>query len=107
MNDQPAAALRKAVAGHQFGPDRIVSHNITKWASETFAGTRHELKLEFEGFGACDRGASFCGFMDDWESAQSFYPIASLMGASVKNGEAHHWHDGEAMDVTVVFMFLD
>ena len=45
MNDQPAAALRKAVAGHQFGPDRIVSHNITKWASETFAGTRHELKL--------------------------------------------------------------
>lgn len=107
MNDRPAASLRKAIAGHQFAPDRIVGHNVTEWQSDTFSGTRHEMKLEFEGLDACDRGASFCGIMDEWDGAQSLSPLASLMGASVKNSEAHFWHDGAALDVTVVFILLD
>lgn len=31
------------------GEGRVIAHNVSEWASITFAGTRHEVTLEFKG----------------------------------------------------------
>jgi hypothetical protein len=44
-SDRLRDALLEMTSGHA----RIASHSETAWASITFAGTRHRLKLLFEG----------------------------------------------------------
>ena len=107
MTEQLSAALRKAISQHEFAPDRIVGHNVKKWSSASFTGTSHEMRLEFEGRDACDRGARWCGILNEWSELQDIELGETLCSASIKNSQSHFWHDGEAMDVIASFLFLD
>ena len=51
------------------GKGRIVIHTETPWASITFAGTRHRLKLAFHGADAVEAGERFIAELSDHEFA--------------------------------------
>ena len=45
----------------------LLSHDETPWASITFAGSRHELMLDFDGITACKEGEQFVADLPDHE----------------------------------------
>ena len=48
---------------------RIASHRETAWASITFAGTRHQLEMHFEGVEAVEAGEAFIEALPEHEFA--------------------------------------
>lgn len=63
----PSGHIRDALQKLAGGKARIASHNEHAWASITFAGTRHQLDLLFEGYEAVDAGELFIAALPDHE----------------------------------------
>ena len=65
--DQPHA--HKALAELAEGHGRVLAHNEVAWASVTFSGTRHRLRLAFDGPSAIEAGESFIALLPEHEFA--------------------------------------
>jgi hypothetical protein len=49
------------------GQARVIRHSESSWASITFAGTRHRIKLAFEGAEAIEAGECFIAYLPEHE----------------------------------------
>ena len=56
---QPSDTLRRALLDLAGNQGTITDHKERSWASITFAGTRHQLELVFEGAEAVETGERF------------------------------------------------
>lgn len=64
-----ADRVRDALQQLATGQSNLLGHTETPWASITFAGSRHELRLEFCGIAACKAGEEFIAALPDHEFA--------------------------------------
>lgn len=63
----PAIRLREQLLALAGGHAAIAGHEEKAWASVTFAGTRHRLRLVFEGAEAVEAGECFIAFLPEHE----------------------------------------
>lgn len=61
--------LREAVMALAAGHGAVLEHTETAWASVTFAGTRHRLRLGFEGAEAVAAGENLVVALPEYEFA--------------------------------------
>jgi hypothetical protein len=65
----PGERLREALLDLAQRRAEVLSHSEKSWASITFAGSRHRLKLAFDGDAAIGAGESFIAFLPEHEFA--------------------------------------
>ena len=61
--------LREAILAIAGDSGRVVEHSEKAWASITFAGSRHTLRLRFEGSGEVEAGEALVAALPDHEFA--------------------------------------
>jgi hypothetical protein len=61
--------LRDAVLALAGGHGEVLHHGETAWASITFAGTRHRLRIAFAGSADIERGEALVAALPDHEFA--------------------------------------
>jgi len=98
LADRVRAALM-AITG---GEGTVLSHHETAWASITFAGTRHEVVLEFCG-DAVAAGEELIERLPDHEFA---IPRQLVADASVSAVD-HRFGAMERLEVTAVLLLLE
>ena len=59
--------LREAILALAGGHGAVIDHSEKAWASITFAGSRHALRLRFEGADAVDAGEELVATLPDHE----------------------------------------
>lgn len=59
--------VRDVIQAMAQGEARVASHRETAWASATFAGTRHQLELLFEGIEGVAAGEQLIAHLPDHE----------------------------------------
>src|SRR3990167_334664 len=64
---------------------QVLSHKETPWASITFAGTRHELVVEFAGIAAGKAGERFIAALPDHEFAIPGQLVADATVSAVEH----------------------
>lgn len=86
------------------GPDaNLLTHEETPWASITFAGTRHELTLDFDGIPACKAGELFIAALPDHE-----FSIPNMLVADATVSEVDSSYTPEPrMVVTCTLLLLE
>lgn len=82
---------------------QFVSHAERPWASATFSGARHSLRLAFEGQPAIGRGEAFIAALPDHEFALPGRLVADATIAGVE----HSLIDGPRMVVEAALLVLD
>lgn len=65
----PRERLAEALIALSGGKGRIDSHSEKSWASITFAGARHRIRMVFEGEDAVEAGECFIVFLPEHEFA--------------------------------------
>jgi len=65
----PADRLRDALMQLAGGHGTITAHAERNWASITFAGTRHQVTVLFDGEDAVEAGESFIAFLPEHDFA--------------------------------------
>jgi len=100
----PAASdhLREALLALAQGKAAIFSHNEKRWASVTFAGARHCLKLAFEGAEAVEAGELFIALLPEHEFA-----ILGQLVADAAVTEVDHRLDPPQMIVRCELLLLE
>ncbi len=63
----PRERLAEALINLSDGKGRIDSHSEKSWASITFAGARHRIRMVFEGDDAVEAGECFIVFLPEHE----------------------------------------
>lgn len=99
-----ADRVRTALLTLAEGQAVLMTHEETAWASITFAGTRHELVLDFAGRAACDIAEDFIANLPDHEFR---IPGQLVADATVRAVEHRFAGDGERMLVTAVLLLLE
>ena len=109
----PSAALRprrtladrvhKALMQLTGGPGTVLSHEEKAWASITFAGTRHEVVLEFCGPDAVAAGEALIERLPDHEFALPGQLVADATITKVD----HRFGAMERLEVTAVLLLLE
>ena len=109
----PAAALRPrrtltdrvraALMGLTGGRGTVLAHTEKAWASITFAGTRHEVVLEFCGPEAVAAGEELIERLPDHEFAIARQLVADAAISAVD----HHFGAMERLEVTAVLLLLE
>ncbi len=86
------------------GPEaNLLTHEETPWASITFAGTRHELTLDFDGIAACKVGERFITALPDHE-----FTIPNMLVADATVSEVDSSYTPEPrMVVTATLLLLE
>lgn len=86
------------------GPDaNLLTHEETPWASITFAGTRHELRIDFDGIAACKAGEKFVVSLPDHE-----FVIPNMLVADATISEVESSYTPEPrMVVTATLLLLE
>jgi len=94
-------ALRAAVAGFA-GSVRVATLAETPWASVTFAGARHRLRLVIEGDGAVGAAADFLGRLPDLDLPLRGAVVADIMllAEERQDGGAYACLELEALTIT-------
>lgn len=82
---------------------RLLNHGETPWASITFAGSRHELKLDFAGPEAVAAGERLIAALPDHEFAIPGQLVADATVSSVH----HMMHPAPRMIVTATLLLLE
>lgn len=82
---------------------KCLKHEEKAWSSITFAGTRHEVTLAFEGTEAVAHGEEFMETLAEHEFA---IPGQLVADASVREVD-HRFGIHERMEVTAVLLLLD
>jgi hypothetical protein len=99
---QPRNRLREAVLALAGTEATIASHDETSWASITFAGARHRLKLLFVGETAVAAGELFIAFLPEHEFAIPGQLVADAAVVAVD-----HQLDPPHLAVTCELLLLD
>ena len=82
---------------------QVVQHKETAWASITFSGKRHEIRLRFDGADAVAEGEKLIAVLPDHEFA-----IAGKIVADATVTEAdHRTIPDESLVVTLEILLLD
>lgn len=63
--NHPAEILRKALLELAANKATITEHKERSWASITFAGTRHQIDLSFDGAAAVEAGERFIAHLPE------------------------------------------
>lgn len=95
--------VHDAVMALAKGEAEMLSHEETAWASITFAGTRHEMVLDFQGAQAVEAGENFIANLPEHE-----FTIPSQLVAEASVTEVdHRFGADEQMTVTAVLLLLE
>ncbi len=97
--DRVRAAVR-AIAG---GQGTLLAHDEKAWASITFAGTRHEVTLEFCGADAVVGGEELIERLHDHE----FRIPGQLVADATVTKVDHRFGAMERLEVTAVLLLLE
>lgn len=98
----PGGRLLAALAELAQDKARIVSHCERSWASITFAGTRHRVKLEFRGEAAIEAGEMFIAFLPEHE-----FTISGQLVADAAVTAVDHVADPACLTVTCELLLLE
>ncbi len=98
-----ADRVRSALLGLTGGAGRLLAHEETAWASITFAGTRHEVVLEFCGAEAVAAGEELIERLPDHEFTLPGQLVAEATIAKVD----HRFGAMERLEVTAVLLLLE
>ncbi len=99
LSDRVRSALMELTGGH----GTALSHLETAWASITFAGTRHEVVLEFCGPEAVVAGEELIERLPDHEFAIARQLVADATISAVD----HRFGAMERLEVTAVLLLLE
>lgn len=99
LADRVRAALMQLTGGH----GTVLSHEEKAWASITFAGTRHELVLEFWSPDAVAAGEALIERLPDHEFALPGQLVADATITKVD----HRFGAMERLEVTAVLLLLE
>jgi hypothetical protein len=99
LADRLRDALMQITAGH----GTVLAHEEKAWASITFAGTRHEVVLEFCGHEAVAAGEELIERLPDHEFA---IPGQLVADATVTKVD-HRFGAMERLEVTAVLLLLE
>ena len=94
--------LRSALLDLCSGRAVIEQHDEKAWASITFTGARHSLRLIFEGAQAVEAGETFVAILPDHEFAIPGQLVADATVSNVK----HCLLPGPRMEVTCELLLL-
>ncbi len=81
----PGQRLRLALSELCSGHGEIVQHDEKAWASITFSGARHTLRLTFEGADAVEAGETFVAILPEHEFAIPSQLVADATIVSVEH----------------------
>lgn len=95
--------VREAVQAIAGGRGKVLSHCETPWASITFAGSRHELELRFEGIEEVEAGERLVERLAEYEFT---FPGQLVADASVTKID-HRFGQVETLTVTAVLLLLE
>ncbi len=95
--------VREALITLAGGDAQLLTHEEKPWASITFAGTRHELVLNFDGITACKAGEQFVADLPDHEFA---IPGQLVADATITSVESNYTPEPR-MAVTAVLLLLE
>ena len=98
-----ADRVRAALMGLTGGHGTMVTHTEKAWASITFAGTRHEVVLEFCGPDAVAAGEALIERLSDYEFALPGQLVADATITKVD----HRFGAMERLEVTAVLLLLE
>lgn len=98
-----ADRVHKALMQLTGGPGTVLSHEEKAWASITFAGTRHEVVLEFCGPDAVAAGEALIERLPDHEFALPGQLVADATITKVD----HRFGAMERLEVTAVLLLLE
>ena len=95
--------VREALLMLADGRADLLSHEETAWSSITFAGTRHEIMLDFNGAEAVEAGEDLIACLPEHEFS---IPGQLVADATIKEVN-HHFGADERMVVTAVLLLLE
>ncbi len=95
--------VREALLTLSEAQGQVFSHEEEAWASITFAGTRHELTLNFDGPEAVMAGERFIAALPDHE----FTIPRQLVADAVINSVSHTMLPAPRMVVTATLLLLE
>lgn len=98
-----ADRVRSALMGLTGGAGTVLSHEEKAWASITFAGTRHEVVLEFCGADAVAAGEELIERLPDHE----FTIARQLVADATISKVDHRFGAMERLEVTAVLLLLE
>lgn len=98
-----ADRLREAVLAIGGGKGDVLTHEERAWASITFAGTRHELVLRFEGSEAIEAGELLIERLPEHE----FTIPGQLVADAVVTLVDHRFGLVERLTVTALLLLLE
>lgn len=99
----PGERLVEALKAVADGHGEILSHRETAWASITFSGKRHTLRLLFDGVAAAEAGEGMIAALPDHE-----FTIPGQLVADATVIEAdHRLLPDERLEVLVEVLMLD
>lgn len=86
----PGARLRKALLALTNHYGKVDHHQERAWASITFAGTRHTLRIRFEGNNAVNAGEDFVAILPEHEFALAGQLVADASVTAVEHSLTPH-----------------
>ncbi|MEQ8826543.1 MAG: hypothetical protein RIC82_02040, partial [Parvibaculum sp.] len=95
--------VREALMTLAQGKASLLTHEETAWASITFSGTRHEVRLDFEGADAVAAGEEF---IDELPEHEFRIPGQLVADATVREVD-HRFGADERLVVTAVLLLLE
>ncbi len=98
-----ADRVREAVLALCGGRFKMLSHLESSWGSITFSGTRHELRLRFDGIEDVAAGELLIERLPDHEFS---IPGQLVADATIIKVE-HHFGPEEWLEVTAVLLLLE
>ena len=96
-------ALRAVALGH----GAVIEHRERSWASITFAGTRHTLRIAFEGTEAIKGGEALIAGLPDHEFALPGQLVADATVSAVDHVQADADGSGPRLTVTCELLLLE
>jgi hypothetical protein len=94
---------REAVLAICGGVGEVLSHEERAWASITFAGTRHELVIKFQGWEQVEAGELLIEQLPDHE----FRIPGQLVADATITKVDHRFGVNETLTVTAVLLLLE
>lgn len=98
----PGERLIEALSALALGHGTVVSHRETAWASITFSGKRHTVRMLFDGV-AAEAGERLIAALPDHE----FAIPGQLVADAAVNEVDHRLLPDERLEVTIEVLMLD
>lgn len=97
IRQDAATAIIRAILTLASGMAELEEHRGTQWASATFSGMRHVLRVRFNGSEAVVRGEWLAAILPEHEFRMRGHLVADVAIAQI-----HRRHEGEpAMTLTI------